>query len=250
MKNITDINSCANSQYPHSKVSPKYKFVNTMDIVNKFGAYGWTPAEYNESYTKKYQGFQTHFVALEHADMPKVGDCKLRIIVINDHRAGRALQLKLGLFRTVCSNGLVIESSNFDSVSVRHIGNSVDEQVAAFIEKIAVVAEQLRHTIAKLQGTMLSPEQMMGFARKALEVRFTSEKITDDMIKLVTYINRPEDASNDAWSVFNTVQENIIRGFEQGMDLRRVRKITSVKRNLEVNTKLWQVLESELLRAA
>jgi len=229
---------------PHAKVSKNYKFVNTQEIVDKFIERGWQQTKYQEAYTRKYQGFQTHVVTLSPNDssLEKVGDSVLRILITNNHHASKALRIQFGLYRLVCSNGLVISDAEFDAVSIRHMGATVDEQVDAFIEKIYVAAEKLREKIAQYKAKTLDLAEMRAFARKALETRFKPELITDTMIGAALYPNRLEDISNDAWTVFNRVQENIIRGFESADRDRRIRRITSVKKDMEINEKLWDIL--------
>ena len=230
--------------FAHPKTSDKYKFISTADIVSKFGEFGWHPVKYTEANTRKYQGYQTHVVQLGCPDggVAKVGDCNLRILIINNHHASKALQIKVGLFRLVCSNGLVVQDADFGSLSVRHMGLTVDAQLAEILEKIKVIAESLRTKLAAWQTHILTTEERNEFARNALATRFKPEEVTSDMISAVQMANRAEDARGDAWTVFNNVQENLIRGFDSADRTRRIRRIGSVQRDLDINAQLWTLL--------
>ena len=228
----------------HSRTTEKYKFINTNDIVTKFGAYGWTPVKYTEARTRKYKGFQTHCVNLTHGDesVTKVGDSSLRILIVNNHHASKCMEIKLGLYRLVCTNGMVVQDAGIDGVRVRHMGANVDQQIADFVDKIAIAAEQLRNKVAFLQNRVLTTAEKVIFARSALTTRFTADDVTDAMITSVLHVNRPEDDAGTAWTVFNTLQENITQGFDSSDRQRRVRRLTSLKRDMEINEQLWAML--------
>ena len=246
MNNIINVNenSAMLRDSAHVNVSEKYKFINTYDIVAKFAAHGWVPTKYTEARTRKYQGYQTHQVQLTHPDdgITKVGDSSLRILIINNHHASKSMVIKLGLFRLVCSNGLVVEDAGVDSIKVRHMGLTIDDQIAAFIEKITVAAERLRARITYLSQLPLSIDETKLFTRAALATRFDPDSITDAMVAAASRPNRIADAGGSAWTVFNTVQENIIRGFEVPDMTRRIRRITSLARDTKINEQLWSLL--------
>jgi len=65
-------------------------------------------------------------------------------------------------------------------------------------------------------------------------------------------IRRPGDTGDDLWSTLNKVQENLIRG---GLTRRtatgrltRTRGITAIRRDVELNSRLWD-LAAEVLAA-
>ena len=231
-----------NTTTAHPKVSPKYRHINTAEVVQSFVSHGWVPVKYTEAYTKKYQGYQTHTVQLTHMDtkVTDVGDCTLRIIIVNNHHASKCMEIKLGLYRLVCSNGLVVEDANIESLKLRHIGTSIDAQISEFVDRIQVAAEQLRARIAELSTRKMTREAAREFARTALTTRFKPELITNELVDAALHANRPEDMGDDAWRIFNTVQEKIINGFQT--DTGKVRRITSISRNLAINSRLWQQL--------
>jgi hypothetical protein len=121
----------------------------------------------------------------------------------------------------------------FESLKVRHSGVTVEEQVEQFVERIAASANRLHEVMRQMRSVTLSSDAIRQLAKQALDIR--NVEVTEEKVDNVISIRRSEDASNDVWSVFNRVQENIIRGTHG------LRRITSVKRDFEINKKLFDL---------
>ena len=56
---------------------------------------------------------------------------------------------------------------------------------------------------------------------------------------------REEDKGDDLWTVFNVCQEKLIKGGFQSTGkndkVRKQRKITSIKKDVEYNQRLWEI---------
>ena len=56
---------------------------------------------------------------------------------------------------------------------------------------------------------------------------------------------REEDKGDDLWTVFNVCQEKMIKGGFQSTSkndkVRKQRKITSIKKDVEYNQRLWEI---------
>jgi hypothetical protein len=76
-------------------------------------------------------------------------------------------------------------------------------------------------------------------ARAAANVRWKNLKAEDSVDSLLT-VNRAEDSGNDLWSVFNRIQENMLRG---GVEVkkRKVKSISSITTELRLNEQLFQL---------
>jgi hypothetical protein len=55
----------------------------------------------------------------------------------------------------------------------------------------------------------MTVEEARRFAYKAAQLRYTEDQISDITINDLLSVNRIEDESNDLWTVFNRVQENL-----------------------------------------
>jgi IS1 family transposase len=97
----------------------------------------------------------------------------------------------------------------------------------------------------KFKQTQLGQEQMLDFAKRAIEVRFgeESKNIQINYEELITP-TRVEDRGSDLWSVFNVVQEKIIHGmfeYSIGTKNRKARKIKNFKQDITLNAKLYEL---------
>lgn len=229
----------------HPSTSVKYRFISTRDVIEAFSRRGFTVASSRQAYVRRpdKQGFQHHVVQLRPTDtaLLNVGDSELRVIITNSHCGSAALTLTLGLYRLVCSNGLAVSNGTFESVRVKHIGQGLDQQVAEYIERITIAAESLRFAVASMQNRSLSRFEQMCFAQSIIEKRFTEEQraARPNLINDVLTSRRHEDSDNTLWSVYNRVQENIIKGFTSSDDGNRVRGVKSIDRDLKLNQELW-----------
>ena len=62
------------------------------------------------------RGFQKHLVRFRRADqMETLDEWNLELVLVNSHDAGCAYQLHTGIYRRICSNGLVL-STSFESL--------------------------------------------------------------------------------------------------------------------------------------
>ena len=74
----------------------------------------------------------------------------------------------------------------------------------------------------------------------------SEEKLVDDSeINQVLLATRPQDEGNTLWVVFNRTQEALINGgftiTTAAKKERKVRKITNMLKDVELNQKLWEL---------
>jgi hypothetical protein len=157
----------------------------------------------------------------------------------------------VGLFRLVCSNGLVIADKTFDEFRVMHKGFQKED----ILKVINMTTEKIPLVVGRVQDMMskdLSMAQQYDFAKMVADERWGSDKLID--LNQMLHIRRDEDSGNDLWSVFNRVQENMLQGGtlivtprDNGKVRRsRSRSIRSIEQNLDVNKMLWSLSESLL----
>lgn len=253
---------------PWHGVSDKYAFIPTIDIVDALREEGFMPVLATQSpariagkgdYTKHMLRFRR-----EQDMLPRVVDGNAHhiyakgqqpevpeIVLVNSHDRSSGFNINAGLYRLVCSNGLVVQSASFDSIRVRHMGaNTKDEVIEGsfrIIEEMPVILEQM----AEMKQVKLEPEQQRAYAEAALQLRWplddagsaTSPVMPGDLLR----VRRIEDAGNDLWSTFNRVQENFIKGGLRGVGTTgkrlRTRAIKSVGEDLRLNKALWTLTE-------
>src|SRR5690606_28726686 len=93
------------------------------------------------------------------------------ILFLNAHDGTTAYQLRVGLYRVVCTNGLIVSAGAFPAFRVPHRGDVVDDVIAAALqmgERFRNLAEQ----VERMERTILDERQQLRFAERALALRF------------------------------------------------------------------------------
>jgi hypothetical protein len=99
---------------------------------------------------------------------------------------------------------------------------------------------------------VLRLDEQLTFAGRALALRFPTVTESGMQPSQLLGVRRAGDVGEDLWSTLNKVQENLIRG---GLTRRtvsgrltRTRGITAIRRDMELNSRLWD-LAAEVLAA-
>jgi hypothetical protein len=227
------------------KMSDKYVFVPTIDILENFEREGWEIASAKQTGLGLHG---VHEIRLRNGELPKVGDTLVEAIIRNSHNGMTTLGVSAGLHRLVCSNGLTVPTALADSFNVRHQRFDLDD-VKRLTESFAGKLPKIERSVNRMMRHEMTIDEKIDFVRKSAEIRFSKEKILNDLeiVGLLTP-NRVEDEGDDMWKVFNVVQEKFVRGGMnylsskgQRTKLKGLQNIIAVNR---VNTKLWELAES------
>lgn len=246
---------------PSQQVSGKYVFVNTSDVVSDLGKLGWFPVKANMRAPRKSTGtsrFSRHQVILQNPDIKIVSDNNPQdvmcpsIILTNSHDGTCTFQFRFGIYRAICSNGLVVPEKEFETIRIRHIGYTFDvlkEQMNKLVKEIPGRVEIINRMLDK----ELTQEEQEEMALKALLIRAgvnTDEvveqpKYSRETIDKVLTVRRAGDEGNNLWSVFNRVQEAMVRGgFRVEVEGKRANKLRPIKafeKDMTVNQKLFDM---------
>ena len=93
-----------------------------------------------------------------------------QILLTNSHDGKAAFNFRVGIFRLVCSNGLVVADADFNNVSIRHT-NYTFESLQTKIQEIIAKLPNLVQKINLFKTTELTEAQMQDFAAKAMQLR-------------------------------------------------------------------------------
>ena len=125
---------------PSPSVSNKYQFIKTSDVLENLSTLGWNPREMSEVKARKShtKGFQKHLIRLSNPEFKtvNVGDEVPELILTNSHNGKNSFSFRIGIYRLVCSNGLVIPTEEFTNITVKHVGNMVS-QIQEVINKMS-----------------------------------------------------------------------------------------------------------------
>jgi hypothetical protein len=232
---------------PADHVSEKYNFVPTYEVLEQMQEQGFVPVSAQQVRSAKDYDSAKHLVRLRHREALDVTEGYVpEVILTNSHGWQSRLLLNAGIYRFVCSNGLMVASQTFGSVGERHSSQFDYSKMAAnFLNS---VGDTIVH-VNRFMETELDKEQEDSFLRKASILRFGKKAQQDSRYKgLLNAHRRKEDEGNDVWRTLNRVQENSIRGgFQDPITGRNVRELRGIDSINETNAGVWQIAESFLL---
>lgn len=258
----------ASGRCPETTKEHSYGFVSTASVLDRLLSKGFIvrKASQKRVLNPVREGYQTHFIELTHPELMARGlsvDAKggeFRVILKNAHDGSSAFWLNLGYFRAVCMNGLVIGSS-IGGIKVTHskrLIKDVESNIGELIERAPLVAERVH----AMQSLPLTTDVQIRFAFEAARLRqpelnswhHTREEMTERLLQS----RRRDDEGTDLWSVYNRVQENLVRPLNLSLavhdsrldrdeDTTRIinmRKINSAAGLFDFNKKLYQLAET------
>lgn len=228
------------------KVSDRYSFVSTSEVIQLFEAEGWrvrTASQVKSS--KQDPRYAAHQVIFAKDDLMRVGDTAPEIVVGNSHNGQKPLDIMVGLFRLVCGNGLRVPMGKLsEQFKIRHIGITRDD-VKALTQKLDANLSGVSERVKRMMETQMTREQSIEFLRQSSVIKFDAgvEINYDDFLTA----QRVEDGMNTVWSVFNIAQERIMGGdfkATKGGKVRKAKPIKSFLKANEINVKLWEAAEA------
>jgi len=237
---------------PYDKVSDKYVFLPTYRIVEDMAKLGWLVSDAKTMKTKKedQKKYGKHMVVFFHPDIyikDEEGGIEAypQILIQNNHRGWGQFNFQIGIFRMICSNGLVIKEKDLGDFKLRHFGYSFDE-LKRLVDQAIEVLPKVVERINVFSQKVMTPDEQRSFAYKAIQARFGEERVVDDYeLNQVLASARPEDEGSTLWVTLNRVQEHLVRGgfTSIGADKkeRKVRKIVNIQANVALNEKIWEV---------
>ena len=236
---------------PHESRGEKYSFIPTIQVIDGLREQGFMPYEVRQTKCRDVgkRDFTRHMVRMRHADLISLDQKQEvpEIILLNSHDGSSSYQVLAGYFRMVCSNGLIAGQMT-DDIRVRHTGNVVDDVIEGSFE----VVDTLKRIEAKkevFKQIQLDWDERVIFAKAAAMTRWGTKGAQDapiDPAKLLV-VRRAEDQDNDLYTVYNRIQENILRGGQRGRSStgRRMttRAVSGLTEDVKINRALWALTE-------
>ena len=246
----------------HERLTDRYVSLHTSDVIPVLADYGYQPVQAAQKRSRTASPeFAQHMMAFAKLDdMALEQEFRPEIILYNSHDGSGSVKLFAGAFRFICSNGIVA-GDGFSS-RIYH-----SKSLLSFEEMLRNTVETLPALMAKidrLRTIELSTAQVYDLAIAGVATRwedYTGQTkgsyAVPQTVKDVMQPQRYEDRGYDAWTVFNRIQEGVVRGnafvrsiteaHPEGV-MRKARALSSIKQHVAVNQKLWN-LADELVSA-
>jgi hypothetical protein len=240
---------------PIEGVSDRYSFLPTSSILKGMRENGWVPvrAEQQSVRTEARRGFQKHlirFARIEHLATWEKNQVRPEVVLLNSHDKSSAYQLHCGLFRLVCSNGMVVSDATFSRISIKHSGFNPDSVIEASFKVLGAVPD-IMNKVQLFQDRILTDTDRLALATGAATYRWEDPNKAPVNASMLLNPRRFGDGAKDLWTTLNTVQENIIRGGQRDCSRRRPdgsrmpksRAIKGIDEDMKLNKALWQMAE-------
>ena len=255
---------------PHSGVSARYKFMDSLKVLKTLYNNGFSARSAMQNTARKddQRGHEKHLIRLRHESIQERGGYTPEIVMINSHDRTSGFSLLLGIYREVCSNGLMI-GTTLMGYAKRHLSGLTSQGVRGIIGRFGKMSNQVTEKIDRMRTTELTHEQRITYANKVVGVRVPSieaqisEYVDRNALRSappkhrmalennargavaqnILKVRREEDSGTDVWSTLNVVQENFMSGFYNPLSRRRGRPINNINQDIEVNKAVWSEAE-------
>lgn len=247
----------------HESRSERFGFVGTDKVLRAMIAEGFRPVSVRQGKSRipGKADFTKHIIRLTHAQTEAYSrhGSDPEVILLNSHDGTSAYRLMSGVWRGACDNGMVVAESLIADLRVSHTIRAVQDVLERSMEIVARTKEVM-NVVDRWSRTQMTTRNLLDFAEQAHALRFEEGSQAGRAVtpRNLLDIRREEDARLDLYTVFNVVQENIIRGGQAYRQERvyrndrgdvtrrihvdaRVRPINSIDDDVTLNRNLWDL---------
>lgn len=230
----------------HASRGDRYSFIPTIQVIDGLRLEGFEPFEVRQTRVRDLgkKEHTKHLVRLRHVSQIGARSEVPEVILVNSHDGSSSYQLMSGVFRMVCSNGL-IAGDIAENVRVRHSGNVVDDVIEG-ATRVLQETDRVVSRIAEYKAIELTGPEQLAFANAAAVIRWDDN--APIKVERLNAVRRTEDRKSDLWTTFNRVQENLIKGGIAGLSATgrrtRTREVGGVNENVKLNKALWTLADT------
>ena len=235
------------SEEKHGSRSDRYTYIPTIQLLDSLRKEGFQPffACQTRVRDEARKGHTKHMLRLRRENQI-TGSEVPEIILLNSHDGSSSYQMLPGIFRFVCSNGMVC-GEDFGEVRVPHKGDVTGQVIEGAYEVLGIFDKVDEH-MNIMKDIPLNRDEQDLFAQAALMYRYGED---DKKIPVtpasVLMPRRTEDRQNDLWVTFQRVQENMIKGGLTGRSEKgkrtTTRAVNGIDGDVKLNRALWMIAE-------
>jgi len=234
-------------------VSKRYNVINTMDVVQQFERFGFELSSIDAGRTLSMDkmGKGKHMVRMA-AEFKMPGGLRPEVIIHNSYDGTKALNIRVGVFRFVCSNGLIVGSNLIPNLQILHSNNSWQDLINEFIDTYEEKHHIQSEWIENMMDVKMGLDEAYEYAKKALEIRHYDKRIIMDPVDPLELliVRRKEDKNSNAWDRYNTLQENLVQGnfrkYDNDGSIRKAKVMTNVDELIRFNVELSDIFSEAL----
>lgn len=244
----------------HERLTDRYVSLHTSDVLPVLADYGYQPVQAAQKRSRgtspEFAQHMMAFAKVDGVDAP-IEDIRPEIILYNSHDGTGSVKLFAGAFRFICSNGIVAGDGFSSRIYHSKSLLGFEQMLRNTVETLPSLMEKIN----RLRSIQLDGEQARNLAIAGVNTRwveYTGQETKGSYavaqtVKDVIAVNRREDNYLDAWTVFNRVQEGVIRGnalirsitavHPEGV-MRKARALSSIKEHVRINQELWNIADA------
>ncbi len=256
---------------PHESRSERFAYIPTLEVLAGLRREGFevVAAIQGRSRIEGKAEFTKHMLRLHHPDYQTaqarsqaLGGVAPQVVLINAHDGTSSYRLFSGVFRSICTNSMIVMEDGGQEMRVAHSGDVMGKVIEGSYTVIGESAKTIE-AVEEWGGLQLTHDEQQAMAAAAHVLRFgdaegnTKTPFTPD--HLLTP-HRRDDVGNTLWLTHNRLQENMIRGGARTMtrdanNQRRratMRPVNNIDGDVKLNRALWMLSQkmAELKGAA
>lgn len=217
-------------------LTDRYGQITTGQAIGVLADFGYYPVQAAQVGRNRHA---KHMLAFAQHNGIQPIEGRPELILYNSHDGTSALKLFAGFFRFICSNGIVA-GEGFKSRMLHN--TSTVRNFETLITSTAARLDDLQGNIDRMRSKTMTPSDALEFVKVGAHFRWAEDRVTDNTVKDIMTPRRLMDDKSDVWSVYNRLQEGLIRGgVRVGPEDRRARAISSIQQNLRINQDLWDM---------
>ena len=227
---------------PHESRSERYAYIPTAAVLAELRKEGFEPFMAAQTRVRHddRRDYTKHMLRLRHASQINGAEAN-EIVLLNSHDGTSSYQMLAGMFRFVCSNGLVCGDTVAD-VRVPHKGD-VAGHVIEGAYKVLSGFDRVKESRDAMRALTLNDGESEVFARAALALKYDDPDKPAPITESQILMPRRHDGCPDLWSVFNRTQENLTQGGLRGRSAngrrQQTRPVQGIDQNIRLNRALW-----------
>jgi hypothetical protein len=238
---------------PAQHCSDKYQLYRSDELIDLMGEKGMKLVEIGQQAARQRDPrTQLHTMRFQPIDVPPVfgvNDSAPEIVIMNGHDGRNRFKALAGIFRFICSNGMVVSDMELGKVVVRHFGtNNTFDKVSAIVGDMPDAINKMHGKILDWSALTLNEHEQTLLAMELIKARQAPDWVTSDHVLAARRDDeQPVDGQRTLWTTFNVLQENLTNAEVNGKEGDRrtsLRPLQGAWRNVQANEALWTAAET------
>jgi hypothetical protein len=192
------------------RISTPSSQLEVLDIVENFQKEGWE-IDSAQSFKDKRGRYNSSLIKFENKNINFNENNNLGGFInsyLNVDYNNYKTDLSLGMKRMICDNSMVVNEDYYSTKC--NLSTMNNEDLDEILYELNISTNNVIDEIYQFQNLELNNLQKEKLSKIALQSRFGINSKNFNVNQLLV-TNRKEDKGNEAWKIFNTIQENIIK---------------------------------------